>query len=555
MKRVKTIIIPLAILSLACLGCPSPKERESTKAKPMQLMKIMLDSYSDKVNGGIYHAVSKDWSTITDDSKYCEDQFSLALTNVFQNMMTGNPVSRDRAKDLVDLTINKFEDKTNGGFYQKATKDWKIEDKDKSVHLISSSFSTIMHLYEITFDDSYLLKCFDLLDLLLDKGWDKTHGGFFDSYNEDWTPKSTTKSLSTQMDVILHFAGAWKDGIDSPYAERAERYKQKSIEITKLTIEKMYDHQHGGFVKSCNADWSVKDDSKDTEEITSAITTLFFIYHNLGPVIWGPRKGSHAYSPGRPIHDNYSYLGPAPDPRPISMEAYNIGKIVVDTANLLAEKSWDPQKDGFYKSCTRNWLPGDKSKSSKVQTDCLVALNIAYKLCGDIELKNKLKKLQDVLKEKAQDKVDSGYFENYSFDWKPLDKQKLFSINMGIFGALMMTGSTVRNPPLAPVKLKVWIEPKNRIVEEGETALYEIMIQNQGFFLEKIRIGGLMAFTRWMDPREFRIDLKPHQIHTYTLKVKPPRGLSGNTYSFEVSAIAERYKKEYFSDVALISVK
>ena len=123
MKRVKTIIIPLAILSLACLGCPSPKERESTKAKPMQLMKKMLDSYSDKVNGGIYHAVSKDWSTITDDSKYCEDQFSLALTNVFQNMMTGNPVSRDRAKDLVDLTINKFEDKTNGGFYQKATKD------------------------------------------------------------------------------------------------------------------------------------------------------------------------------------------------------------------------------------------------------------------------------------------------------------------------------------------------------------------------------------------------------------------------------------------------
>ena len=558
---VKILIIPLVIISFVSFGCSPPKERNETQVKakakpnPMQLMKIMLDSHSDKVNGGIYHAVSEEWSSVTDASKYCEDQFSLALTNVFQNMMTGNPVSRDNAKELVDLILEKLEDKTNGGFYKKATKDWQIEDKDKSLHLISSAFGTIMHLYEITFDDHYLLKCFDLLDLVLDKCWDKTHGGFFDSYNEDWTPNSNHKSLSTQMDIILHLAGAWKDGIDSPYAERAERYKQKSIEITKLTLEKMYDHKHGGFVKICNADWSVQDDTKDTEELTSAITTLFFIYHNLGPVIWGPRKGSHAYSPGRPINDSYSYLGPAPNPRPISMEAYNIGRIVVDTANLLVEKSWDPQKGGFYKSCTRDWRPADKNKSAKVQTDCLVALNIAYKLCGDIKLKDTLKKLQDVLKEKAQDTAHSGYYENYTFDWKPQDRQKLFSVNMGVFGALMMTGSTVRNPPLAPVKLKVWIEPQSRIVEEEEPAIYEIMVQNQGFSQEKVRIGGLMALSRWMDTREFHIDLEPHQIYTYTLKVKPPKGLRGNSYSFEVAAIAERYKKDYFSDIAFITIK
>lgn len=555
MKKVMTIIIPLTILSFAFYGCSSPSEKKGAKAKPMQLMKKMLDSYSDKVNGGIYHAVSKDWSTITDANKYCDDQFLWARTNVFQNMMTGDPASRDKAKALVDLAIEKFEDKTHGGFYAKATSEWKIQDKDKNLHLIDSAFGTIMHLYEITFDDQYLLKCFDLLDIVLDKAWDKTHGGFFDSYNEDWTPKSETKSLATQMGVILHLAGAWKDGIDSPYAERAERYKQKSIEMTHFIIEKMYDDQHGGFFKSCHADWSVKDDSKDTEEITSAITTLFFVYHNLGPVIWGPRKGSHAYSPGRPINDSYSYLGPAPDPRPINMEAYTIGKIVVDSASFLLAKSWDMQKGGFYRSCTRDWLPNDQSKSCQVQTDCLVALNIAYKLCGDIKLKDNLKALQDVLNEKAQDVVDGGYFENYSSGWKPLDEQKLFSINMGIFGALMMTGSTVRNPPTAPVKLKVWIQPKSRVIQEGETARYEIKIQNQGFSPETIRVGGLMALTRWMDPREFRIDLQPHQIHTYTLQVTPPKGLSGKTYPFEVSAIADRYKEEYFSDVALIGVK
>lgn len=554
-NRVWFITMLLVIVLLSSLGCTSPKEGKKVKPKPMQFIKQMLESYSDKVNGGIYHAVSQDWSTITDTSKYCKDQFLIARTNVFQNMMTGNPASRDKAKELTDFAIEKFEDKVNGGFYKKSTKDWTINDKDKSLHLISNAFGTIMHLYEITCDDHYLLKCFDLLDLVLDKCWDKTHGGFFDSYNEDWTPKSYTKSLRTQMGVILHLAGGWKDGIDSPYADRAEHYRQKSIEITNLIIEKMYDHKHGGFFKNCNNDWSVKDDSKDTEEISSAITTLFFIYHNLGPVIWGPRKGSHAYSPGRPIHDNYSYLGPAPDPSPISMEAYNIGKIVVDMANLLIEKSWDQENGGFYKSCTMNWVPNDRNKSSNVQAACLTALNMAYKLSGDIKLKNNLKRLQKVLREKAQDNANMGYFESYSLDWKPLDKDKLFSVNMGVFGALMMTGSTVKNPPLSPVKLKVWIEPYSRAIVEGEAAHYEVIIQNQGFSSEQVRIGGLMALSRWMNPGEFHIELNPHQIYTYTLKVKPPPGLRGKTYPFEVSVIAESYKKNYFSDVALITIK
>ena len=555
MKPVKLVTIPLVFIFLASFGCEALKKEEEAKPNPMKFMKQMLEGYGDKLNGGIYHALSEDWSTVTDASKYCEDQFSLARTYVFQNMMTGNPASRDKAKELADLAVDKFEDKVNGGFYKKSTKDWEITDKEKSLHLISTAFGTLMHLYEITFDDHYLLKCFDLMDIVLDKCWDKIHGGFFDSYNEDWTTNSDTKSISTQMETILHLAGAWKDGIDSPYAKRAEQYKQKSIEITNLIIEKMYDHEHGGFFKSCNADWSINDSSKDTEEITSAITTLFFVYHNLGPVIWGPRKGSHAYSPGRPINDNYSYLGPAPDPRPISMDAYNIGKIVVDMANLLTEKAWDEKNGGFYKSCTSNWIPGDKMKSSKVQVDCLIALNIAYKLSGDIKLKNSLEKLQNVIRGKAQDSVNMGYFESYSSDWKPIDKHKVFSVNMGYFGALMMTGSTVKSPPLPPVKLKVWIEPKGLAVEEGKAAHYEVMIQNQGFSSEKVRIGGLMALSRWMDPGEFYIDLTPHQIHTYTLKVKPPEGLRGKTYPFEVSAIAESYKKKYFSDIAQITIQ
>jgi len=194
-KIIKVVPIPLVVIFLVSLGCSSPKKEKKAQSKPMQFMERLLDGYRDEVNGGIYHALSEDWSTITDSSKYCEDQFLLARTFVFQNMMTGNPASRDKARELTDFAIEKFEDRVNGGFYKKFTKDWKIADKEKNLHVLSNAFGTIMHLYEITFDDYYLLKCFDLLDLVLDKCWDKTHGGFFESYSENWTPKGDTKNL------------------------------------------------------------------------------------------------------------------------------------------------------------------------------------------------------------------------------------------------------------------------------------------------------------------------------------------------------------------------
>jgi len=558
MKLLKCTSCILMSVLIIFAGCsPTEKEKPAKKEQPnpMQFLAQMMESYRDKVNGGIYHALSEDWSTATDTRKYCEDHFMLARTHVFQNMMTGDPAARGKAQELADFTIEKFEDKVNGGFFKSYSQEWSDPDREKSPQVLNTAFATLMHLYEITFDDRYLLKCFELLDLLLEKGWDKTHGGFFDSYSEEWIPTTTTKSVHTQMEIILHLAGAWKDGIDSPYAERAEYYNQKSVEITNLIIEKMYDHQQGGFFKSCTADWTVNDDSKDTEDSASAITTLFFIYQNLGPVLWGPRKGSHAYSPNRPINDTYSYRGPAPDDLPISMEAYNMGKIVVDLATLLREKAWDHTNGGFYTSCTRTWSPHQKDKSPRIQAACLSALNIAYKLSGESTVKTSLENLQKVLREKAQDPVKSGYFEHYSAEWKPLDKNKSFSTNLGVFGALGMTMGTVMGPPLPPVKLKVWIEPQSLSVAEGESAQYEVMIQNQGFAQENIRVGGMMALSRWMGPGEFHIDLAPHQVYTYTLKVTPPQGLRGKTYPFEISAIAESFKNNYFSDIALITIR
>jgi uncharacterized membrane protein len=58
-----------------------------------------------------------------------------------------------------------------------------------------------------------------------------------------------------------------------------------------------------------------------------------------------------------------------------------------------------------------------------------------------------------------------------------------------------------------------------------------------------------------MDPQESVIDLAPHQVHTYTLKIDPPEGLAGKTYPFEVSAISQSDTAKYFSDIAILNIK
>jgi mannose/cellobiose epimerase-like protein (N-acyl-D-glucosamine 2-epimerase family) len=533
----------------------TPNRGGSRMANMMEMMQKIYTTYTDTENGGVYRACSENLSTVTDSTKLALDQFVLARSYVFQHMLSGQPQPQEKATELADFALEKFRDNTQGGYYSRASKDWTIVNKEKDPVVMGEIVGTLMHLYEITYDDTHLLKAFEVLDILLEKCEDKEHGGFFDAYTEDWNPASQTKSLHTQMQMIQHLGGGWKDGLDSPYAVKAEFYKDKSMELANLVIDKMLDREQGGFFKSCNADWSVKDDSKDPEEIASAVTSLFFNYHNRGPVIWGPRPGSHAYSPNRVIHDVYSYRGPGPDPRPISMDAYRVGKLVVENAKLLAEKAVDRTHGGFYRTLSRNWEPLDKSKSASTQAAVQFALNIAYKMTGDEPIRKTLSDSVAAAMQKASDPAHGGYYESYTEDWAPASKEKTFEATMQVMSIMGMVMPTITGPEVTLVKLKVWIEPQMVAIKDGATAHYKVTVQNQGFFPEKVRIGGMFALTRWMDPQESVVELEPHQVLTYDLKMTPPKGLTGKSYAFEISAISQRDRIGYVSDTAILDIR
>jgi hypothetical protein len=95
--------------------------------------------------------------------------------------------------------------------------------------------------------------------------------------------------------------------------------------------------------------------------------------------------------------------------------------------------------------------------------------------------------------------------------------------------------------------LKIWADPPAQVIKRGKSAEVTVTLQNQGFEAMKVRVGGLSAPTRWMEPPEKQIDLAPHQVTSYKLLITPPAGLPSGPYYFELTAAAAGEVGEYVS--------
>jgi hypothetical protein len=219
------------------------------------------------------------------------------------------------------------------------------------------------------------------------------------------------------------------------------------------------------------------------------------------------------------------------------------------------DKFWDKEQGGFYTSCTESWEPKDRNKSTLGNDSVVSALNIIYRLTGLPEFREKVSQIVAVMTEKARDSKNEGYYDEYTPEWKPLKKEKSFTVNVEAPMLMTMLQATMKTPPIPKTMFRVWLEPSHPTIKDGGIGEYRVTLQNQGFSKEKVRIGGLTALSRWMTPGESSIDLEPNQVFTYTLKVQPPAGLKGKTYPFEITVIPESNPGQYFSEIATITIE
>jgi mannose/cellobiose epimerase-like protein (N-acyl-D-glucosamine 2-epimerase family) len=553
MKHNTSGIVLSLCTCLFCLFLANPGDLKGEEAPPTLTIHKILRAFEDKENGGVYHTLSEDLTRVINPNKYALDHFTAGENHLLNFLLRGDAKELEQAEKLVLFALDKFEDKERRGFYTAASKSWVITDDSKDTATTAQVTQVLFQLYECTMNEKYLLKGFDTLDLLLSQCWDEKDGGFFNSFTSDWAVKSSLKTLITQIEVLLALEAGWKNGLDSKYAGKAEYYRQRARELADLIEDKMYDTKYGGFFFSCNPDWTVKDSRKDTEALFEAVTAFSIHYNQFGPMIFGPRKGSLSYL-GKVFPPNYTYRGPAPNIDLLGMDAYHFMKLAGDVASLLIKKTWDDKKGGFYNMCSQEWEPVDANKEMLTHAAAINALNAFYRLTAMGDFKEKLNQVLNLLDDKAEGEANAGFFDIYNFNWEPINREKDLFINLETYSAISSARPTLKIF-IPRIRFKIWVDPDNVTIREGEAAEYKIMIQNQGFTEEKVKVGGLTSLSSWMSPRELSVEIPPHQIITYTLQVRPPFGLMHKKYPFEITVVPIRDVSQYFTNSAAVTIE
>ena len=501
-------------------------------------MSFLNDYFEDKENGGLFHAMSEDWSKTVSTEKRGDEQFSSARTSVIGAMITHDPEDIRDAELAVNDVMSRFEDRLHGGYFMAADKDWRICKKEKSLRESGELLSVLMHLYEVSKNDAYLLKALDFLDICLNQARDKENGGFFSLYHDNWKPAVDTKDLATQSAMLQHINASWKDGMDSPFGARSALHKKKAEEFGDMLLDKATDKVHGGFYTLFKKDWAPAETGKDVGALASFAINLYFHYHNMGQSIWGPRKGSHAYT-GRPYPAAYSYRGPAPGIDPVSDRAYRFGKTVMDIADILLQKAWDDDHGGFYTCLTETLQPKYRTKLISTQMSCLLALNAAYRLTGLKRFQKKLAEAMAILENKCFDPDNSGVYSSFERDWKPALRDKECGPNLMVMGIMSMMAPVVNDLAVTGKALGIWIDPPVREIVMNSQAGFTVTVQNLGFESCRVRVGGLTAPSRWMEPGDIVFELAPHEVKSYPLTITPPKDMPQGYYPFEITCFPE----------------
>jgi mannose/cellobiose epimerase-like protein (N-acyl-D-glucosamine 2-epimerase family) len=517
-------------------------------------MSFLNAYFEDRENGGLFHALSEDFSKVLVPDKHAGDQFTAARTSVIGAMITHDPETIRDAEAAVGDVMKKFEDTRHGGYFLAADRQWNISNKDKSLNETGEIFGVLMHLYEVSKNDAYLLRGLEFIDTAVDRAWDKKHGGFFSLYHEDWKPAADTKDLATQATMLQHINGSWKDGMDSPFGARSAAHKEKAEQFGDLLIEKCADRVNGGFYTLLTPDWKPALRDKDVAGLASFALTLYFHYHNLGPSIWGPRKGSHAYT-GRPYPAVYAYRGPAPGIDPVSDKACRFGKTVLEIGDLLLQHAWDSGHGGFYTTLTESLAPKDTAKLFATQISCLMALNVAYRLTGFKRFQQRLAETVKIMEDRCFDPDNGGVYVSFEPDWKPARREKVCGPNLMSMGILSMMTPVVNDVAVTRQTLCLWVDPQQQTIDRNSAGQCTVTVQNQGFEQQRVRIGGLTTPSRWMQPGDVVFDLAPHEVRSYSLTIRPPQDMPAGRYPFEITCMPEGAVAEYVAAGGMITIR
>ena len=158
-------------------------------------------------------------------------------------------------KILVPWTKKAVDDSSNT-FHTYLDRKWQpYNGTNKYPGMISRHVFSYSVGYMLTGDQSYIDKASELVDYMIDNGWDKEYGGWYDELSKTGAVKDSAKDGFYQTYAVTGLVMYYMATHDSEVLE----YIKKSHEILS---NEAWDDQYGGYYRKLNRDLSVADSSK-----------------------------------------------------------------------------------------------------------------------------------------------------------------------------------------------------------------------------------------------------------------------------------------------------
>ena len=151
----------------------------------------------------------------------------------------------------------------DGLYYAELGRDWTPEDSTNQYPgMVGRHVFSYVAGYLLSGEEAHLRRAETALDFMIDHGWDKKHGGWYNAVTRSGTVVDEDKDLFMQiyatMGVAL-YALATKDSTAQGYVERSRRFMQKHA----------WDAEHGGYVGSRSGRLSLKIRRTDRTEVAA----------------------------------------------------------------------------------------------------------------------------------------------------------------------------------------------------------------------------------------------------------------------------------------------